>query len=275
MNRFKFLVEPVKVLVEPGAMPIFRLFTLVMQVILTLGICGQLGGERQDFFVIIYWIFNSILFAYLRIERLKPLLGLAYLPIGLALATTGPILAEGLSPYLQLFTGVPPSEIVIDTERLILWLIVPFLVLATQYNFIRTFLYALITALVPILISIPAYTFESYIRSQVEQGIVRLILFSLVGYVIVRLTQGEREQRQSLAEKNESLANYAATLEELAVSRERNRLARELHDTLSHTLSAVNIQLKALEALWETDPVAARERLTHMQALTRDGLNDA
>lgn len=52
----------------------------------------------------------------------------------------------------------------------------------------------------------------------------------------------QRQQRRSLAEANTQLAHYATTLEQLATTRERNRLAQELHDTLAHTLSAVAVE---------------------------------
>ena len=48
------------------------------------------------------------------------------------------------------------------------------------------------------------------------------------------------------------LARFVATLEELAASRERYRIARELHDTLAHTLSGMAIQLEAIDTLLGT-----------------------
>ena len=41
----------------------------------------------------------------------------------------------------------------------------------------------------------------------------------------------------------------------------RNRIAREMHDTLAHTLSAVSMHLKALEVLWDSDAGEARRVL--------------
>src|SRR5262249_38492075 len=67
------------------------------------------------------------------------------------------------------------------------------------------------------------------------------------------LLQRQRAQRQALALANRKLAHFAATAERLAVTQERNRLARELHDTLAHSLSAVAVQLEAVHALWEAD----------------------
>jgi len=67
-------------------------------------------------------------------------------------------------------------------------------------------------------------------------------------------------------------AGYAATLEQLTTSRERNRLARELHDTLAHSLSAMAVQLEAADALWDSAPDEAHARLARSLDTTRDGL---
>jgi signal transduction histidine kinase len=48
-----------------------------------------------------------------------------------------------------------------------------------------------------------------------------------------------RQQRSALERANRQLTHYAVTLEQLTLSQERNRLARELYDTLAHTLSGL------------------------------------
>jgi signal transduction histidine kinase len=58
----------------------------------------------------------------------------------------------------------------------------------------------------------------------------------------------------------------------------RNHLARELHDVLAHTLSALSLQLEALDTLVAADgePVAAvREQLEITKRLVRTGLDEA
>jgi signal transduction histidine kinase len=64
-------------------------------------------------------------------------------------------------------------------------------------------------------------------------------------------------------------------LEELTISRERNRLARELHDTLAHSLSAVAVELEAIRSLWHRDPEAAQSMLDKADETTRRGLTEA
>jgi signal transduction histidine kinase len=112
--------------------------------------------------------------------------------------------------------------------------------------------------------------------------ILQAAMMLLVGYIIVQLVSIQRQQRTALArayEKqaaaNARLQRYAATLEELAISRERNRLARELHDTLAHSLSAVTVQLEAVRSLWQLDPAAARDLLDKADETARQGLTEA
>lgn len=61
----------------------------------------------------------------------------------------------------------------------------------------------------------------------------------------------------------------------MTISRERNRLARELHDTLAHTLSAVAVQLEAVRSLWHTDSDSAHTLLQRSLNTTRQGLTES
>lgn len=109
-------------------------------------------------------------------------------------------------------------------------------------------------------------------------------LFTMLfpGWLIAHLMFQQRQHRAALAaaaeeqaRTNEQLVHYAASLEELTISRERNRLARELHDTLAHSLSAVTVQLGAVETLWENNPDAAKTLLTQADESARGGLEEA
>jgi hypothetical protein len=63
---------------------------------------------------------------------------------------------------------------------------------------------------------------------------------------------------------------------QLGASEERNRLARELHDTLAQGLAAIALQLESAEALLEagTDPKRLRRALTQALGLTRANLEE-
>lgn len=90
-----------------------------------------------------------------------------------------------------------------------------------------------------------------------------VLAFDFVGRVIV-----------SEEQTHEQLARYARDVEELSIMRERNRLAREIHDNLGHYLTAINMQAQAAQAVLSIDPQQANEALTHIQGLAREGLQE-
>jgi signal transduction histidine kinase len=103
-----------------------------------------------------------------------------------------------------------------------------------------------------------------------------LMLFTVVltlPTVTSERARGEVERLAGeLGEANRKLREYAVQAEELAATRERNRVAREIHDSLGHYLTVVNVQLEAGRAMLERDPARARAALEKAQALTQDGL---
>jgi signal transduction histidine kinase len=88
--------------------------------------------------------------------------------------------------------------------------------------------------------------------------------------------QQARERAEQLMEElekaNVQLAAYATQAEELAMTQERNRLAREIHDSLGHTLTIVNVQIEAAKAVMETDPDRALESINKAQEMAHNGL---
>jgi len=96
-------------------------------------------------------------------------------------------------------------------------------------------------------------------------GIVFVVVFT-------RIAASEREARAGLAEANRLLLENAAQVEELAVTKERNRLAREIHDSLGHYLTVVNVQIGAAQAIFDQDNKRAMDHLAKAQTLTQEGL---
>jgi len=80
--------------------------------------------------------------------------------------------------------------------------------------------------------------------------------------------------RQELEDANTQLRVYAAQAEEHATTRERNRVAREIHDGLGHYLTVVKTQLDAAAALLPADPARARETIDKAAKLTAEALDD-
>lgn len=104
------------------------------------------------------------------------------------------------------------------------------------------------------------------------------LLFTLVFTLLIMGAERARSEVQTLAAElgsaNAKLREYAVQVEELAVTRERNRLAREIHDSLGHYLTVVHVQIQAAQALRDTDPARSQEALSKARALIQDGLRD-
>lgn len=105
-------------------------------------------------------------------------------------------------------------------------------------------------------------------------AIIRTISFLAVGFFIHVLVTRLREQQESLRAANANLTHYASTLEQLTVSRERNRLARELHDTLAHSLTALSVSLEAAKAYFDIDREQTRDLIDKSLESTRKGVDD-
>jgi signal transduction histidine kinase len=72
-----------------------------------------------------------------------------------------------------------------------------------------------------------------------------------------RLLHQLEESNAELEQAHAQLRSYAMEVEELTIVRERARLAREIHDTLGHYLSILNIQLETIGKLQERAPARA------------------
>ncbi len=75
-----------------------------------------------------------------------------------------------------------------------------------------------------------------------------------------------------LEDANQRLREYALQIEELATTKERNRLAREIHDGLGHFLTTIFMQTQAAQAIMDTDPQRARDAMETAQNLTQEAL---
>ena len=100
----------------------------------------------------------------------------------------------------------------------------------------------------------------------------RSIILGIVGWIENSLVTLQRSQHEQLIEANKKLQKYALTSERLAQTQERNRLARELHDTLAHTLSSTSVQLEAIKALYDRNPEQSKILLAQTLENTKSGL---
>lgn len=106
-----------------------------------------------------------------------------------------------------------------------------------------------------------------------------LAFFSLCGYaVIIRelalAHQAKDVSNTRLAAANARLQEYSAQVEELSVIRERNRIAREIHDTLGHALTLLSVQLETATRLQARGDPRVHEELAQARQVARACLKD-
>ncbi|NIV30629.1 MAG: hypothetical protein GWN58_14360, partial [Anaerolineae bacterium] len=214
-------------------------------------------------------VMELVLLALLMLPQIPRRMGKWFVPTTLTLSMIPVLIGNYWWPSDNPFQ-TPFSIFIFVTLVLIAW----------QYPFRYVLAYVLGVTLYQAWLTSPAASIP--LSADIGWLVLQGAMMLLVGYVIVQLVSIQREQREALeaayerqGEANVRLQRYAVALEELTISRERNRLARELHDTLAHSLSAVTVQLEAVRSLWEFDSVAAQDMLDKADETARRGLTEA
>ncbi len=100
------------------------------------------------------------------------------------------------------------------------------------------------------------------LSSALSFGLTLIFAFPLL-YALL----AERRSRFQLALAHKRLRHYARLVEDQASLQERNRIAREIHDALGHTLTAQSIQLENAQLFLHQDPSRADIFLQQAQTL--------
>lgn len=98
-----------------------------------------------------------------------------------------------------------------------------------------------------------------------------------VGYFGAAWVFGDRAwasavEQQRLVAAHEEIAAQHEQLAEQAVSLERVRIARELHDVVAHHVSAMGVQAGAARRMLTVDPDKAADALRHVEQSARDAI---
>ena len=136
----------------------------------------------------------------------------------------------------------------------------------------------------------PLYSVSDYIRyypSSTQQYLfsiynviisLNIILFIVYCVYVINAQRGTIEEVNQLYHElqtaNEQLKEYADMSERMAQTRERNRLAREIHDTLGHTLTGITAGLDACLAIIDVAPDQTKKQLEMLSQVSRDGIKE-
>jgi signal transduction histidine kinase len=75
-----------------------------------------------------------------------------------------------------------------------------------------------------------------------------------------------------LEKTNAELKKHAAEVDELAALQERNRLARELHDSVSQAMFSILLAVRSAQLMREREPESVQAQLELLQELSKDAL---
>lgn len=91
---------------------------------------------------------------------------------------------------------------------------------------------------------------------------------------ILSLNNRLNEANEELKQANARLEKYARESVEAAETRERNRLAMEIHDTLGHALTGIITGIEACTVLMDAAPEATKVQLKAIAEVARQGATD-
>ncbi len=110
-------------------------------------------------------------------------------------------------------------------------------------------------------------------------GVILGGLAGILGGALVGISRRQAVDRtEQLARTEVATARAEVERERAQLLAERNHLAREIHDVLAHTLSALSVQLEAFGTVVDAEPgtsPAVRTQLDRTRELVHEGLDEA
>jgi len=212
-------------------------------------------------------------------DDVLPLL-LALLAIFLLLLATEPLIARRWSAYRSLYLGLQTALVVVlglfAPEFDFLWSL--YIILAIQAFDFFSRRAALIW--IGVMSAIGGVGLMTALGPAL--GLAILLNLIAVGYFLVSFT---RVSRQAEVARNESAAllrdlqtahaqlqDYADRAEELSAVRERNRVARELHDSVNQSIFSITLTAEAARTMLDRDPARVPPYLNQLQEMTTSAL---
>ena len=115
---------------------------------------------------------------------------------------------------------------------------------------------------------------DSWLAALAQSGI-SLGFAMLFGFWMFSIIQQSIDRRTVIAELERTREELAVVSHRAGVLAERERLAREIHDTVAQGFTSVVVLLELAESEVDTDPTAARQRLAIARETARQNLAEA
>ncbi|QPJ85095.1 sensor histidine kinase [Sarcina sp. JB2] len=129
-----------------------------------------------------------------------------------------------------------------------------------------------------------SFLFNIYNKT-ISRGFIINIVESSISYfsyfIIVMLIKKVRKNKkniyilnQELKEQNLKLKEYSKKIEELTISKERNRVAQELHDSLGHYLMAISMHIDVLDKTLDISPEKSKNILSKTKIIVDNSIDE-
>jgi signal transduction histidine kinase len=105
-------------------------------------------------------------------------------------------------------------------------------------------------------------------------GQIFIVVFTQMAVSEERARAEVEQLVKELEAANHQLREYSLQVEELTITKERNRLAREIHDGLGHYLTTIYMQIQAARAVMKSDLNKTSDALSKAQNMTQEALVD-
>ncbi|MHC1739851.1 MAG: sensor histidine kinase [Anaerolineaceae bacterium] len=268
-------------IIQPTRKHLNLISPLMIVYILVLALIDRLFYPQPTlsiFFYVTMFCDAILLLTITRLPVIQRFLGKIMFPVIISLLVIVPMVANflssiNLSPFLQRNPSAGPE---MEALRLIPLSFTALILVAWLYRIRHIFIFCFAVTLTQSMLFI--YNQYQGLKEPLSPWLVvitiQFISFVIVGYFINILVQQLNNQKNELSEANKKLVDYASTLENLTISRERNAMARELHDTVAHTLSGLSVQLETTRAFLDVDPDTAKSMLDRSLIATRSGLQE-
>ncbi len=129
-----------------------------------------------------------------------------------------------------------------------------------------------------------SFLFNIYNKT-ISRGFIINIVESSISYfsyfIIVMLIKKVRKNKkniyilnQELEEQNLKLKEYSKKIEKLTISKERNRVAQELHDSLGHYLMAISMHIDVLDKTLDILPEKSKNILSKTKIIVDNSIDE-
>lgn len=125
--------------------------------------------------------------------------------------------------------------------------------------------------IVHLVTSIAAITLGFFIETKLFTSQLPFVIISLIGIVLLPFNMYNRERREKLEVQ---LEDANKKLSQFIIMEERQRIARDLHDTLGQKLSLIGLKSDLAQKLIESHPESAKNELKDINQTARTALKE-